>query len=89
MPENPPGEISIKDNIFTSHSGITTAFVKNYTDNPVNLSGNRLLGDVTPLRGPQDDRLFGVDISLHAKAAADIARDDADAALRHMQDLMR
>ena len=52
MPENPPGEITIKDNVFTSHSGVTTAFVRNYTDNPVSLLGNRLLGDVTPLRGP-------------------------------------
>src|SRR6516225_6419143 len=30
-----------------------------------------------------------MDIALHAKAAADIAGDDADAAFRDMQDLMR
>ena len=40
-------------------------------------------------RGPDDDRLLRVDIALHAKAAADIAGDDADAAFRHVQDLMR
>ena len=40
-------------------------------------------------RSPDDDRLLGIDIALHAKAAADIAGDDADAAFRHVQDLMR
>jgi len=52
--ENPQGEIAIKDNIFTNHSGITTAFVGNFTGNPVSFANNRLMGDVTPLRGPQD-----------------------------------
>ena len=40
-------------------------------------------------RGPDEDRLFGIDVALHAKAAADIAGDDADAAFRDMQDVMR
>jgi hypothetical protein len=53
-PENPPGEIVIRDNAFTNDTGVSTAFVKNYTGNPVSLAGNRLMGDVTPLRGPND-----------------------------------
>jgi hypothetical protein len=52
--ENPPGEIAITDNDFANDTGILTAFVKNYTDNPVSLAGNRLTGRVTPLRGPDD-----------------------------------
>jgi hypothetical protein len=40
-------------------------------------------------RSPDDDRLFGIDIALHAKAAADIAGDDADAAFGDVQDVMR
>ena len=53
-PENPPGKIDITNNVFANDTGITTAFVKNYTANPVSLVGNRLVGDITPLRGPND-----------------------------------
>src|SRR6202022_3539793 len=46
-------------------------------------------GTADAASGPDDDCFFWIDAALHAKAAADIARDDADAALRDMQDLMR
>ena len=42
-----------------------------------------------PPRRPCDDRLLGMEAALHAEAAADIAGDDADAALRHVQYLVR
>ena len=47
--QNPPGEIAIKDNTFVNDTGSSTAFVKNYTGNPINLVENRLVGDITPL----------------------------------------
>lgn len=53
-PENPPGEIAITDNDFTNDTGITTAFVMNFTGDPVSLAGNRIRGSVTLLRGPDD-----------------------------------
>jgi hypothetical protein len=52
--ENPSGEIAIKNNVFANDTGRSTAFVKNYTNNPVSLGGNRLVGDVTLLRGLED-----------------------------------
>lgn len=50
--ENPPGDIAIRDNDFTNDTGIPTAFVKNYTGDPITLEANRLTGDVVPLAGP-------------------------------------
>src|SRR6516165_5800743 len=40
-------------------------------------------------RRPDDDGLLRVKLALHAEAAADIAGNDADAAFRHVQNLMR
>src|SRR5215472_6956352 len=42
-----------------------------------------------PARGPQYNRLLRIDIALHAKAAADVSRDDADAAFRDVEYLVR
>ena len=53
-PENPPGDIAIRDNIFTNDTGISTAFVKNYTGSPVSVSGNTLSGEAILLSGPND-----------------------------------
>jgi len=50
--ENPAGDITIKDNSFTNDTGVSTAFVKNYTSTPINLEANRLRGSITPLTGP-------------------------------------
>jgi hypothetical protein len=46
---NPAGEIRIEDNVLSNDAGIATAFVKNYTDNPVLLQRNRFSGAVIPL----------------------------------------
>jgi len=54
-PENPPGEIAIRHNVFANDTGHPTAFVKNYTDDPISLSDNRLMGNVIPLRGPDNE----------------------------------
>lgn len=51
--ENPPGEIAIRDNDFTNDTGAPTAFVKNYTGNPITFEANRLTGDVIPLSVPE------------------------------------
>ncbi len=50
--ENPPGDIAVRGNDFTNDTGVSTAFVKNYTGGPITLELNRLTGDVTPLTGP-------------------------------------
>lgn len=49
-PENPPGEITIKDNVFDNDSGAATVFVMNHTKYPIEFGGNRLGGNVIPLR---------------------------------------
>jgi len=54
--ENPPGDITIKDNNFVNDTGVSTAFVKNYTNTPINLETNRLTGSITPLSGPDPAR---------------------------------
>jgi len=54
--ENPPGDITIKDNNFVNDTGVSTAFVKNYTNTPINLEANRLTGSITPLSGPDPTR---------------------------------
>lgn len=51
-PENPPGAITISNNVFANDTGVLTAFVKNQTLNPIQLAGNHLSGKVTPLSGP-------------------------------------
>jgi hypothetical protein len=48
-PENPPGEIVIKDNEFINDTGVSTAFVKNYTGMQASLQDNRFSGPVVPL----------------------------------------
>ena len=50
--ENPPGDIAIRDNDFTNDTGVSTAFVKNYTGAPITLEVNRLTGNVIPLSVP-------------------------------------
>ena len=50
--ENPPGDITVRDNDFANDTGIPTVFVKNYTAGPITLEANRLTGDVIPLSGP-------------------------------------
>jgi len=54
--ENPPGDVTIKDNSFANDTGVSTAFVKNYTNVPVTLEANRLTGSITPLSGPDAAR---------------------------------
>lgn len=49
-PENPAGEITIKDNDFTNDTGVATVFVRNYTTTIINFAGNRLVGDVIVLQ---------------------------------------
>jgi len=51
--ENPPGEIAIRDNDFANNTGVTTAFVKNYTGAPIILEANRLTGNVIPVSEPE------------------------------------
>lgn len=50
--ENPPGDIAVRDNEFTNDTGVSTAFVKNYTGASITFEANRLTGDVIPLSGP-------------------------------------
>jgi hypothetical protein len=50
--QNPPGEIIVEDNIFSNDTGVTAAFVKNYTDGAIILKANRFAGIVTPLEQP-------------------------------------
>jgi hypothetical protein len=52
-PENPPGDIIISDNDFTNDTGAPTAFIRNYTGNPITVEANRLPGDVMPLSVPE------------------------------------
>jgi hypothetical protein len=52
-PENPPGDITVRDNDFANDTGVPTAFVKNYTGGPITLEANRLTGNVIPLSGPE------------------------------------
>jgi len=47
--QNPAGEITVKDNIFSNDTRIATTFVRNYTGHPVILRRNRFSGIVTPL----------------------------------------
>ena len=46
---NPAGDIVVEDNSFSNDTGVTTAFVRNYTGRPITLSKNRLSTGVTPL----------------------------------------
>jgi polygalacturonase len=52
--ENPPGDIVIENNEFSNDTGGTTVFVKNYSDTPVALSGNRFSGAIVPLTRAED-----------------------------------
>lgn len=47
--QNPPGTIVVENNEFSNDTGVSTTFVKNYTDIPVELSGNRFSGAVVPV----------------------------------------
>ena len=47
--QNPAGEITVEDNMFSNNAGGAVAFVKNYTGGPVALRRNRFSGLVTPL----------------------------------------
>jgi hypothetical protein len=49
--DNPKGPIVIRDNRFINAMGRGTSFVHNFGLAPVQLSGNVLTGDVTPLEG--------------------------------------
>jgi hypothetical protein len=51
---NPRGEIVVQDNQFFNHTGVATAFVRNYTARPVTLERNQLTGDVTPVSAPEE-----------------------------------
>jgi len=54
-PENPPGEIAIRQNTFANDTGIAVAFAKNHTSNPVTVAGNTVVsGEVMLLSGPDD-----------------------------------
>ena len=53
--QNPPGDIVIENNEFSNDTGGTTAFVKNYSDIPVELSGNHLSAGTVPVSTPADD----------------------------------
>jgi len=46
---NPACEITIEDNSFANDVGAPTVFVKNFTDSPPALRGNRFSGEITPL----------------------------------------
>lgn len=52
--ENPPGDIAVRQNTFTNDTGITVAFVKNYTASPVTVTDNTTSGEVMLLSGPDD-----------------------------------
>ncbi len=50
--KNDTSSIVVRDNSFASALPTPTVFVRNNTATPATLSGNRLEGQVTPLRGP-------------------------------------
>jgi hypothetical protein len=47
--KNPTGALIIRDNVFHSDVPERTAFVRDSTSTPVDLTGNRITGDVKPL----------------------------------------
>jgi hypothetical protein len=53
--QNPPGAIVIENNEFSNDTGKPTVFVMNYSDTPVELSGNRFSGVIVPVAKGQDN----------------------------------
>jgi hypothetical protein len=49
---NPGGDLLVQDNDFTSLLPMPTMFVRNVTQHPARLKGNRITGQVIPLAGP-------------------------------------
>ena len=52
---NPAGDIVVEDNSFSNHSGVATAFIRNYTGRAIVLRKNRLSGNVTPVAEPAQE----------------------------------
>jgi hypothetical protein len=49
---NPPGPIVVRDNTFVNEQERPTVFVRDFAATPAELTGNKLIGAVTPLFGP-------------------------------------
>ena len=50
--KNPTTALIVRDNVFHSDEPARTTFVRNTTATPVDLAGNTITGDVTPLTPP-------------------------------------